>query len=120
MLLLWLREPSLARLSCAGVSGYSTISVPFMLDYTRQFGHFSRKFLAEQAGNSICEADSAIELHSDFRAGEKGSPFVTTATWRRWRRACDLAFLTSCATRTKDQDASELSVNELGHVMKAA
>ena len=33
--------------------GYATISVPFMLDYTRQYGHFSRAFLAEQVEKSL-------------------------------------------------------------------
>ena len=33
--------------------GYATISVPFMLDYTRQYGHFSRSFLAEQVEKSL-------------------------------------------------------------------
>lgn len=59
---------------------HATISVPFLLDYTRRFGTFSRKFIAAQVEQSLNPA-----LFDFIRYQEKGGvrplPLVVSKPW---------------------------------------
>ncbi|CAJ1458445.1 unnamed protein product [Effrenium voratum] len=59
---------------------YSTISVPFMLDYTRQFGHFSRKFLAEQVEKSLRPGFLDFMRYQD-QGGVRKLPLTISKPW---------------------------------------
>lgn len=59
---------------------YATISVPFMLDYTRQYGHFSRAFLAEQVEKSLRPGFFDFMRYED-QGGVRPLPLVISKPW---------------------------------------
>eukprot|EP00931_Biecheleriopsis_adriatica_P047305 TRINITY_DN27254_c0_g1_i1.p1 TRINITY_DN27254_c0_g1~~TRINITY_DN27254_c0_g1_i1.p1 ORF type:complete len:627 (+),score=109.26 TRINITY_DN27254_c0_g1_i1:42-1922(+) len=59
---------------------HSTISVPFMLDYTRRYGQFSRKFLAEQVEKSLRPAFFDF-LRYQNKGGVRPLPLIVSKPW---------------------------------------
>ena len=72
-------------LRSAGDRGFSTISVPFMLDYTRRFGHFSRAFLAEQVEKSLRPGFFDF-LRYEGQGGVRPLPLLVAKPWILGRR----------------------------------
>ena len=60
--------------------GFSTISVPFMLDYTRKYGHFSRGFLAEQVEKSLRPGFFDF-LRYERNGGVRPLPLLVAKPW---------------------------------------
>ncbi|CAE7216352.1 unnamed protein product, partial [Symbiodinium microadriaticum] len=59
---------------------FSTISVPFMLDYTRKYGHFSRGFLAEQVEKSLRPGFFDF-LRYEENGGVRPLPLIVAKPW---------------------------------------
>ncbi|CAE7833532.1 unnamed protein product [Symbiodinium sp. CCMP2592] len=59
---------------------FSTISVPFMLDYTRKYGHFSRGFLAEQVEKSLRPGFFDF-LRYEENGGVRPLPLLVAKPW---------------------------------------